>query len=48
MKLANDGEIQIEMPLLREVLYENMFAEANFFIYNRLVLFFKYKYYLLI
>jgi len=34
MKLANDGEIQIEMPLLREVLYENMFAESNFFIYN--------------
>ena len=37
MKLANDGETQIEMPLLREVLYENMFAESNFFIYNRCV-----------
>ena len=34
LKLAADQECQIEMPVLREVLYESMFAESNFFIYN--------------
>ena len=35
LKLAADQECQIEMPALREVLYESMFAESNFFVYNR-------------
>jgi len=34
LKLAGDQECQIEMPTLRNVLYESMFAESNFFIYN--------------
>ena len=36
LKLAAEQECQIEMPLLHEILgYQSMFAESNFFVYNR-------------